>query len=36
MKAGLIDECHLLLNPIVLGGGNRALADSSACGSSAR
>ena len=25
MSAGLIDECHLLLNPIVLGGGKRAL-----------
>ncbi len=24
MSAGLIDECHLLLNPIVLGGGKRA------------
>lgn len=27
MSAGLIDECHLLLNPIVLGGGKRALPD---------
>lgn len=27
MRAGLIDECHLLLNPIVLGGGKRALPD---------
>ncbi|SFA75872.1 Dihydrofolate reductase [Cohnella sp. OV330] len=28
MSAGLLDECHLLLNPIVLGGGKRALPDS--------
>ena len=27
MSAGLIDECHLLLNPIVLGGGKLALPD---------
>ncbi|WP_159882324.1 dihydrofolate reductase family protein [Paenibacillus puerhi] len=27
MSAGLVDECHLLLNPIVLGGGKRALPD---------
>jgi len=27
MSAGLIDECHLLLNPIFLGGGKRALPD---------
>ena len=27
MRAGLIDECHLLLNPIVIGGGKRALPD---------
>ncbi|MFK7696820.1 dihydrofolate reductase family protein [Paenibacillus sp. HJGM_3] len=27
MSAGLIDEFHLLLNPIVLGGGKRALPD---------
>jgi dihydrofolate reductase len=27
MKAGLVDECHLLVNPIVLGGGKRALPD---------
>lgn len=27
MSAGLIDECHLLLNPIVLGGRKRALPD---------
>ena len=27
MSAGLIDACHLLVNPIVLGGGKRALPD---------
>jgi dihydrofolate reductase len=27
MGAGLVDECHLLLCPIVVGGGKRALAD---------
>jgi dihydrofolate reductase len=27
MSAGLVDECHLLLNPIVLGGGKRAVPD---------
>lgn len=27
MSAGLLDECHLLLNPIVLGKGKRALQD---------
>lgn len=27
MSAGLVDECHLLLNPIVLGGGKRAFSD---------
>ena len=27
MSEGLIDECHLLVNPIVLGGGKRALQD---------
>ncbi|CAI6086053.1 dihydrofolate reductase family protein [Cohnella sp. JJ-181] len=27
MSAGLIDECHLLLNPVVLGRGKRALPD---------
>jgi dihydrofolate reductase len=27
MSAGLLDECHLLVNPIVLGGGKRALPD---------
>jgi len=26
-KAGLIDECHLFLSPIVVGDGNRAFAD---------
>ncbi|HTT50103.1 MAG TPA: dihydrofolate reductase family protein [Streptosporangiaceae bacterium] len=25
VKAGLVDECHLLISPIVLGGGHRAL-----------
>ncbi len=28
MGAGLVDECHLLLCPIVVGGGKRALPDS--------
>ncbi len=27
MAAGLIDECHLFLSPIVVGGGKRALPD---------
>lgn len=27
MAAGLVDECHLLLGPIVVGGGKRALPD---------
>jgi dihydrofolate reductase len=27
IRAGLVDECHLLLSPIVVGGGNRALRD---------
>ncbi len=27
MSAGLIDECHLFLCPIVVGGGKRALPD---------
>ena len=27
MRAGLIDECHLLLAPIIVGGGKRALPD---------
>jgi dihydrofolate reductase len=27
IAAGLVDECHLLLNPIVVGGGKRALPD---------
>jgi dihydrofolate reductase len=26
-RAGLVDECHLLLTPIVVGGGTRALPD---------
>jgi len=27
IKAGLVDEIHLFLNPIVVGGGNQALPD---------
>lgn len=27
ISAGLVDECHLILNPIVVGGGTRALPD---------
>ena len=27
LRAGLVDECHLLLNPVVVGGGKRALPD---------
>jgi dihydrofolate reductase len=27
IKAGLVDECHLLLSPVVVGGGKRALPD---------
>jgi dihydrofolate reductase len=27
IRAGLVDECHLLLSPIVVGGGNPALPD---------
>ena len=26
-RAGLVDECHLFLHPVVVGGGNRALPD---------
>ncbi len=26
-RAGLVDECHLFLNPVIVGGGNRALPD---------
>jgi dihydrofolate reductase len=26
-RAGLVDECHLFLNPILVGGGTRALPD---------
>src|SRR3954453_21456855 len=26
-RAGLVDECHLFLTPVVVGGGNRALPD---------
>jgi dihydrofolate reductase len=27
IKAGLVDECHLLVNPIIVGGGNPSLPD---------
>jgi dihydrofolate reductase len=27
IAAGLVDECHLFLNPIIIGGGKRALPD---------
>jgi dihydrofolate reductase len=27
MAAGLVDECHLLLHPILVGGGKRALSE---------
>ncbi|MET0227590.1 MAG: dihydrofolate reductase family protein, partial [Actinomycetes bacterium] len=27
LKAGLVDELHLFLSPVVVGGGNRALPD---------
>ena len=27
IKAGLVDELHLLISPVVVGGGNRALPD---------
>ena len=27
LAAGLVDECHLFLTPIVVGGGRRALPD---------
>jgi dihydrofolate reductase len=27
LRAGLVDECHLFLNPVVVGGGTRALPD---------
>jgi dihydrofolate reductase len=27
LRAGLVDECHLLLSPVVVGGGTRALPD---------
>ena len=27
MAAGLVDECHLLLHPVLVGGGKRALPD---------
>jgi riboflavin biosynthesis pyrimidine reductase len=25
IKAGLVDECHLVISPVVVGGGKRAL-----------
>jgi dihydrofolate reductase len=27
LRAGLVDECHLLMNPVVVGGGTRSLPD---------
>jgi len=27
LRAGLVDECHLLITPVVVGGGKRALPD---------
>jgi dihydrofolate reductase len=27
LRGGLVDECHLFLNPVVVGGGNQALPD---------
>ena len=27
IRAGLVDECHVILNPVVVGGGTRALPD---------
>ena len=27
LRAGLVDECHLFLAPVVVGGGTRALPD---------
>ena len=27
LRAGLVDECHLFLHPIAVGGGTRALPD---------
>ena len=27
MAAGLVDECHLLLSPVVVGGGKKAFPD---------
>ena len=27
LRAGLVDECHLFLNPVVIGGGTQALPD---------
>ena len=31
MAAGLVNECHLFLNPIIVGGGKRALPDDVHC-----
>ena len=27
LRAGLVDECHLFLNPVIIGGGTAALPD---------
>ena len=32
LAAGLVDECHLLLTPVIVGGGKRALPAGVACG----
>jgi dihydrofolate reductase len=31
IRAGLVDECHLIINPVVVGGGTRALPDGAHC-----
>jgi dihydrofolate reductase len=31
IRAGLVDECHLIINPVVVGGGTRALPDGARC-----
>jgi dihydrofolate reductase len=31
MAAGLVNECHLFLNPVIVGGGKRALPDDVHC-----
>jgi dihydrofolate reductase len=31
MAAGLVNECHLFLNPVIVGGGKRALPDDIHC-----